>query len=303
VTTRARPLRILVTGAAGQLGSELVKSLGAHGEVIATDRTTLDLADPEAIVAAMRTQCPDVVFNAAAYTAVDAAERDEALAHAINATAPGVFAEEARRCGALLVHYSTDYVFDGRASAPYAEDAPANPCNAYGRTKLAGERAVLQSGAAALVLRTSWVYSLHGRNFLTTIMRLARERDEIRVVDDQHGTPNWSRTLARASARLVASGKPWLAERAGLYHCVSGGATTWYGFAHAIVDRMGTAVGSLSACARVSPINTAQYPTPAARPANSVLDDRRFVATFGFSLPPWQEALDECLSGIGDSRA
>jgi dTDP-4-dehydrorhamnose reductase len=283
---RERP-RILVTGAGGQVGADLARLLPQHGEVVALDRAALDLAQPDAIVATMRGVQPDIVVNAAAYTAVDLAESQRDAAFAVNARAPQVLAEEARRNGAVLIHYSTDYVFDGRATAPYDEDAPTGPLNVYGESKLAGERAVAQSGALALVLRTSWVYGLTGRNFLLTIQRLARERDELRIVADQVGTPNWSRTLAQATASLVAHGGAYLAQRAGLYHMSSTGSASWYEFARAIVGD--------ARKPRVTPIATADYPTPARRPAYGVLSTRRFRDTFGFELPDWRAALTVCL--------
>ena len=281
-------MRILLTGAGGQVGGELAKLLPAHGTVIARDRAALDLADADAIVAAMRDASPDVVVNAGAYTAVDLAERERDLAFAVNARAPEVLAEEARRIGALLVHYSTDYVFDGSAATPYDEDAATGPRNVYGASKLEGERAVAASGAAALVLRTSWVYGLTGKNFFLTIRRLARERDELRIVADQAGTPTWSRALAAATARLMAQGRHHLMERAGLYHLSSTGATTWHGFARAIVGD--------AERPRVAPIATSEYPTPARRPAYGVLATGKFERTFGFVLPAWQEALAACLA-------
>ena len=280
-------MRILVTGAGGQVGGELARLLPVHGEVIALHRASLDLAEPDAIVAAMREAVPDLVINAGAYTAVDLAEREREAAFAVNARAPQVLAEEAKRCGALLVHYSTDYVFDGTATAPYEEDAPTAPLNVYGQSKLAGERAVVASGAHALVLRTSWVYGLTGRNFFLTVRRLAAERPELRIVADQTGTPNYSRTLAEATAALVAQGLPRLRERAGLYHFSCTGSTTWHGFARAIVGDAATP--------RVTPITTADYPTPARRPAYGVLATGRFRSAFGFSLPDWREALAACL--------
>jgi dTDP-4-dehydrorhamnose reductase len=280
-------MKILVTGAGGQVGAELARLLPAHGEVTAVDRAALDLADPDAIVAAMRATRPRIVVNAAAYTAVDLAEHERDLAFAVNARAPQVLAEEARRIGAVLVHYSTDYVFDGRATAPYEEDAPTGPLNVYGASKLEGERAIAASGAAALVLRTSWVYGLTGKNFFLTIRRLARERDELRIVADQTGTPNWSRDLAEATVRLVALGPDALAGRAGLYHLSASGSTTWHGFARAIVGDV--------ARPRVTPIPTSEFPTPARRPAYGVLATDRFERTFGFCLPGWQEGLAGCL--------
>lgn len=284
-------MRILLTGTSGQVGAELAKLLPAHGDVVAMDRAALDLANPDAIAAAMRAVKPDLVVNAGAYTAVDLAERERDLAFAVNARAPQVFAEEARRAGALLVHYSTDYVFDGRATSPYEETSATGPLNVYGESKLAGEQAIAASGATALVLRTSWVYGLTGKNFLLTIRRLARERDEVRIVADQVGTPNWSRTLAAATARLVAMGTGALAERAGLYHFTSTGSTTWHGFARAIVGGAEKPV--------VTPIATSDYPTPARRPAYGVLATGKFERAFGFSLPAWQEALAACLREEG----
>ena len=279
---------ILVTGAAGQLGHELVRALAPLGEVVGVDRSQLDLADASAIVATVRRVKPVLIVNAGAYTAVDLAEQENALADAVNGVAPGVLADEAKRAGAVLVHYSTDYVFDGGANAPYDEDAPVRPLSSYGRSKLAGERAVAASGAHALVFRTSWVYGRRGRNFLLTMQRLAAARPEIRVVDDQTGTPNWCRELARATSRIASRGLPWVAERSGLYHMSATGSTTWYGFARAILADV--------ASVRVVPITTAEYPTPARRPAYGVLGTARFERTFGFALPDWRTSLAECLS-------
>jgi dTDP-4-dehydrorhamnose reductase len=278
---------ILLTGAGGQVGGELASLLAAHGEIVATDRATLDLADADAVVAAVRGAKPALIVNAGAYTAVDVAEKEAALAHAVNARAPGILAEEAKRLGAVLVHYSTDYVFDGAATTPYDEDAPTAPQNVYGASKLEGERAIAASGARALVFRTSWVYGLTGRNFLLTIRRLAAERDELRIVADQTGVPNWSRALAAATVRVVAAGPSALAERTGIYHLSSTGATTWYEFARAIVGDVATP--------RVVPIATADYPTPARRPAYGVLATAKFERTFGFALPHWRDALADCL--------
>ena len=286
MTTR-RPATLL-TGASGQLGVELARALRAHGDVVATDRRTLDVADPDAIVAAVRGARPDLIVNAAAYTAVDLAEKETAAAFAINERAPGILAEEARRLGAVLIHYSTDYVFDGERSTPYPEDAPANPLNAYGASKLAGERAIAAVGGHALVLRTSWVYGLQGKNFLVTIRRLAAERDELSIVADQIGVPNWTRALAGATARIVAAGLPALAERAGLYHLSATGAASWCDFARAIVGD--------APRPRVVPITTREYPTPARRPAYGVLATAKFEAAFGFGLPDWREALAACVA-------
>lgn len=276
-----------MTGAQGQLGRELASLLAPLGRVVATSRATLDLTDPDAIVTAMRDLKPALVVNAAAYTAVDLAEQEREQAYAINGIAPGVLAEEAKRAGAVLIHYSTDYVFDGAARTPYREDAHAAPLCVYGESKFEGERRIAAAGAQALVFRTSWVYSLSGRNFLVTIQRLAAERDELRIVNDQTGVPNWSRTLAQATARVVATGLSALAGRVGLYHLSSGGQATWYTFARAI---LADATRPL-----VKPIATHEYPTPARRPAYGVLDTTKFRDTFGFALPDWRDALAQCL--------
>jgi dTDP-4-dehydrorhamnose reductase len=283
---------ILVTGAQGQVGFELIPLLARYGDVVATDRAKLDLADADAIIEAMRDAKPALVVNAGAYTAVDRAETESALAHAVNGRAPGILAEEAKRLGALLIHYSTDYVFDGLATTPYAEAAPTAPANVYGASKLYGERAIAATGAHALIFRTSWVYGLRGKNFLLTIRRLAAERDELAIVADQIGVPNWCRALAEATARIVAAGLPAAVERTGLYHLSSSGAASWYDFACAII---GAAPGP-----RIVPIATTQYPTPARRPAYGVLGTARFEATFGFALPDWHEVLARCVASPAD---
>lgn len=288
-------MTILLTGASGQVGHELAASLASHGSVFVTDRATLDLADADAIVTTLRRLKPALIVNAAAYTAVDLAEQQPDAAFAVNALAPGILAEEAKRSGAMLIHFSTDYVFDGTATSPYREDSPVAPLSVYGASKLEGERRIAASGASALVFRTSWVYGLRGRNFLLTVRRLAVERDELRVVDDQRGVPNWCRALARAVARVVGLGSATLAERAGLYHLSSRGQATWFEFARAIVGE--------AARPRIVPITTDQYPTPARRPRYSVLDTTKFVSTFGFDLPEWRGALAECLCAPADPPA
>ncbi len=277
---------ILLTGAAGQLGFELTRALPSRGELAAFDRTTLDLADRDALVRTVREVRPQIIVNAAGYTAVDRAESEPHLAHAINADAPAVLADEARRIGAVLIHYSTDYVFDGTANTPYGETAPPNPLSVYGRSKLAGERAIEATGAAALIFRTSWVYSLRGQNFMQTMLRLAAERDEIRVVADQFGVPNWSRTLAEATATLIARGAADLSDRAGLYHMSCVGQASWWEFARAIIGDVDRP--------QVKPITTAEYPTAAQRPAFAVLATEKFQRTFGFSLAHWRDALAAC---------
>jgi dTDP-4-dehydrorhamnose reductase len=279
---------ILLTGATGQLGCELAACLAPLGNLVALDHAALDLADADAVRAALGTHRPRLIVNAAAYTAVDQAEHERDRAYAVNATAPAVMAEHARAHGALIVHYSTDYVFDGRLPHAYDERSPTHPLNAYGASKLAGEEAIAASGAHALVLRTSWVYGLRGRNFLRTMQRLGAERDTLDIVDDQVGTPNWCRTLARASAAILARGLPYAIERAGLYHLSARGSTTWFGFARAIFGERTRP--------QLRPIPTSAYPTPAQRPANSVLDTARFTATFGFALPQWRASLADCLA-------
>ena len=279
---------LLVTGAQGQVGYELVRLLAPYGDIIAADRGTLDLADPDAIVAVVRGAKPALIVNAGAYTAVDRAQTEVALAHAVNSRAPGILAEEAKRLGAVLIHYSTDYVFDGTCATPYPEDAPPAPLNVYGATKLEGERAIAAAGAHALVFRTSWVYGLRGGNFLLTIRRLAAEREELRIVADQIGVPNWCRTLAEATARIVGNGLPTAAERAGLYHLSCKGQASWFDFARAIVGDVPRP--------RVVPLTTAEFPTPARRPAYGVLATARFETTFGFTLPDWRQALADCVA-------
>lgn len=293
----ARP--ILLTGPNGQVGWELQRTLAPLGPVVAVGRDRLDLASPDSIRAAIRDIEPGLVVNAAAYTAVDRAEEEQTLAMAVNGEAPGILAEEAKRAGVALIHYSTDYVFDGTASRPYRETDPANPVSTYGRGKLAGEQAVAAVGGAYLILRTAWVYSLRGGNFLLTMRRLAGERAELRVVDDQHGSPTWARAIAEATALILAQcgaadGPGELTERGGLYHLTAAGETTWHGFAEAIVGSM-RAAGEPVACKRVLPIPTADYPTPARRPASSVLDCGKLESAFGIRLPDWEDQLRLCL--------
>jgi len=289
--------KILLTGATGQVGWELRRSLACLGEVIAPDRGRMDLADAASVRRAVQALGPDLIVNPAAYTAVDRAESEPELARAINAVAPGVLAEEAARLGAVLVHYSTDYVFDGSKAGPYVEEDAPNPLNVYGQTKLAGEEAVRASGAAHLIFRTSWVYGLRGANFLLTMQRLMRERPELKIVDDQIGAPTWSRLIAEATAQVLArvfsppaARGPRLAEPGGTYHLSCAGETSWYGFAAAIAE-----LGKLEAVPRLTPIPSSGYPTPARRPANSRLNNDRLEAAFGLRLPDWREALQLCL--------
>lgn len=283
--------RILLTGIGGQVGWELARSLQPLGEVVALDRAGFDLADPDRMRAVLRDLKPAWIVNPAAHTAVDKAESEVALATAINATAPGILAEEAKRLDALLVHYSTDYVFDGGKPTPYVETDPTCPINIYGQTKLAGEEAIRASGCRHLILRTSWVYGMRGANFLRTMLRLAQERDELRVVADQIGAPTWSRMIAETTALMLARHR----NQAGIYHFVAGGETSWHGFAEAIVAR-GHALGLIAKTPVVHRTTSAEFPTPARRPANSRLDCGRLREDFGLSQPDWRTQLGLCLA-------
>lgn len=291
--------RILVTGVGGQVGFELARSLQGLGRVVAVDRATLDLADPDRIRSVVRDVRPALIVNPAAYTAVDQAECDEEAAMRINATAPGILAEEAKALGAALIHYSTDYVFDGAKASPYLEtDTPA-PQNVYGRSKLMGERAIAAVGAAAIVLRTSWVYGARGRNFLLTMLRLAAERPELKIVADQVGAPTWANTIAAMTAHVAAQAfatddaDAWWASRSGVYHLTAGGETSWHGFASAIVER-----ANLASRPSIVPIPSSEYPTPAKRPENSRLSNDKLARTFGLVAPDWRDALELCLAGF-----
>jgi dTDP-4-dehydrorhamnose reductase len=283
-------MKVLVTGGSGQVGSEVARELHGRAEVEAFDRATLDIADPAAIAARIRDVRPDVVVNAAAYTAVDRAEDDESGARAVNAIAPGVIAEEAKRIGAFVVHYSTDYVFDGRAARPYVETDAVNPLGVYGRTKLEGERAIAASGVPHVILRTSWVYAPRGKNFLLTMLRLAGEREELRIVDDQRGAPTTSRQIARATIEIVLAKLDRAREAPGVYHATASGETTWFGFAGAIFER-----ARLPKTPRLVPIATKDFGAKAARPANSVMSNARLAETFGLALGSWTEGLDEVM--------
>jgi dTDP-4-dehydrorhamnose reductase len=290
-------VRLLVTGANGQIGWELRRSLRGVGDVLAMDRTACDLSRPRDLPGIIREAKPDVIVNTAAYTAVDKAENEEELATLVNGTAVGVIAEEARRLGALLIHYSTDYVFDGAKDCPYLEDDLPSPINAYGRSKLAGERAIGQSGGDYLILRTCWVFAARGHNFLLTILRLAQERDELSVVADQIGAPTWARYIAEATAHIVDCTCREQAEAdftSGILHVAAGGSTSWWGFAEAILDQaMGR--GRLRRRPKVRPISSSEYPRPAARPRNSRLAGARLRERFGITLPEWQQGLALCV--------
>jgi dTDP-4-dehydrorhamnose reductase len=294
-------LNILITGALGQVGHELKRSLAPLGTLTAIDMAELDLTDSGALRRFLRERRPDVLVNPAAYTAVDKAEADESLALAVNGTAPGVMAEEMARLGGLMVHYSTDYVFDGTKQSAWREDDAPNPVSAYGRTKLAGERGVEAAGGAHLILRTSWVYGRHGGNFMRTMIRLAKQRDELRVVADQYGAPTWSRTIAEGTAQAISrtwadlAGRGRAGDWSGVYHLTNRGVTTWHGFAEAIIARAPELAERRHV--KVVPIGTVDYPLPARRPANSVLDNGRIERVFGIRQVPWQDAFETCLAG------
>lgn len=296
--TTAANRKILVTGVSGQVGFELRRALQGLGHIVAADRNALNLASPASIRSCIDSVRPDVIVNPAAYTAVDQAEREPEAARAINAEAPAVLAEEAKRLGALLVHYSTDYVFDGTKSGAYREDDATNPQNVYGATKLEGEQAIAASGAPHLVLRTSWVYGQRGRNFLLTMLKLARERDELRIVADQFGAPTWSATIAALTASILAQGigsgaawSEWARTKGGIYHLTARDSTSWAGFAQAIFEESGVPTAP-----RVVSIASSDYPVPARRPANSRLDGSKLTRAFGLVPPDWQEALRLCLA-------
>lgn len=290
-------MNILLTGKNGQVGWELQRTLASLGNVIATDRKQLDLAIPDAIRKIVRKYQPDLIVNAAAYTAVDKAESESEQAMAINGTAPGVLAEEAKRINASIIHYSTDFVFDGQSSQPYTEEDKPNPINIYGKTKLAGERAVQEVGGAHLILRTSWVFGNRGKNFLLTMQRLAKEREELNIVADQVGCPTWARIIAEVTAQIfvniLSSGnKPTEAmlQKNGIYHIASAGSTTWYDFAKDIIE-----LSNIKPKPTLTPINTEDYPLPASRPRYTCLASDKVKEKFNIHMPDWREMLGLCL--------
>ncbi|HBX57841.1 dTDP-4-dehydrorhamnose reductase [Pseudomonas sp. UBA2684] len=285
-------MKILLLGQHGQVSRELQLSLRGHDQLIVRGREHLDLANPEQIRQQVRALQPDLLINAAAHTAVDQAESEPELAFAINATAPGILAEEAAALGVPLLHYSTDYVFDGSKAAPYSEDDQPNPLSVYGRSKLAGEQAIQAVGGDHLILRTSWVYSLHGRNFLLTMQRLLQERDSLNVVADQIGAPTWAGSIASTTAQLVQHWRDGRAGPWGLYHLTAQGEISWFGFASAIAEQL-RAQGKPAA--QLQTIPTSAYPTPAQRPLNSRLDCTRLQRDWTIQLPDWHSALLDCL--------
>jgi dTDP-4-dehydrorhamnose reductase len=300
--------RILVTGTSGQVGEALTRTLAPLGEILAPGRATLDLTDQASIRKVMQAFRPRWVVNAAAHTAVDKAESEPGLAFAINATAPRIFAEEARKIGAAVIHFSTDYVFDGSKSTPYVESDPTAPLNVYGSSKLAGEMALSSSDVPYFIFRTSWVYGATGKNFLRSILRLARERDRLRIVSDQHGAPTWSFDLARMTAHVishiesqaVAAGSS-LTQVAtpvsGVYHATGAGETTWYGFAAEAIAELQMREPNCR-LASVDKISSVEYPTPAKRPLNSLLDCTKLGEVFQWRMPDWRNSLSQVIAQL-----
>jgi dTDP-4-dehydrorhamnose reductase len=296
--------RILIVGCLGQVGLELQRSFAEVGEITARDRDTFDLAEPDEVRSLVRSVSPDIILNAAAYTAVDRAESEPEIARAVNAQAPATLAEEALRLGALLVHYSTDYVFNGSKADPWTENDSPNPLNVYGASKLAGEEAIRAVGGRFLIFRTSWVYGPHGNNFLLTMLRLGRERDSLIVVDDQFGAPTTSIELAKATRTIVdgvldgqfGSDSDW----SGLYHMTCSGSVSWCGFAQAIFARAKALLNGKTP--EVHPILSSDYPTLARRPKNSVLSNGKLNSRFGVRLASWDTALDEVIRKLKMSQ-
>ena len=294
-------MRILLLGKNGQVGRELEKSLAHLGELTALDRQGMDLTNPNSIRNQIRCVRPDVIVNAAAYTAVDKAESEHDLAMKVNGAAPGIMAEEAARLNALLVHYSTDYIFDGTKSSPYTEQDIPNPLNVYGHSKLAGEQIICKLASRFLVFRSTWVYDEQGKNFLNTIKRIGAQRPELTIVDDQTGAPTWGREIAQATAQAIGSylSRPDPEQINGIYHMTAQGQTSWFGFAQAAAE-YGLFAG-LAHPPALRAITSAEFPTPAKRPMYSVLSNAKLLKQFGIQLPDWRASLRECLA-VADSQ-
>ncbi len=291
-------MKILLTGKNGQVGFELERTLAVLGDVIAVDVDDCNLADAAALRALVMNVKPDVIVNPAAYTAVDNAEKNSELAFAINGRAPGLLGEMAKTLGALVIHFSTDYVFDGSKASPYVETDATGPLGVYGASKLAGEQALAASGAAHVILRTSWVVGAHGSNFAKTMLRLAKERETLNVVADQFGAPTTAALLADVTAQ-IARNRDFAAQHSGVYHCVNAGETNWCDYAKFVLDFAQRAGVALKAGPdNVVAIPSRAYPTPAKRPTNSRLDTSKFRSTFGLQLPPWQHSLTHTLKQI-----
>ena len=303
-------LKIVIVGRNGQLAWEAQQRFQGLGEVICAGRPEVDLTNIEALRAEIRRIGPSVLVNAAAYTAVDQAESEREVAMKINSDAPAAMAEEAKRLGGLFITYSTDYVFDGKNTFPYKETDPTSPVNVYGASKLSGERAVEAVGGSYLIFRTSWVYGARGKNFLKTILKLAAERPELRIVDDQEGAPTWSRDLADSTRKIIeqlvtksteekVSIGDALGNRHGIYHMTAGGSVSWCGFATAIVEEMGKSGLGKGSLAKVVPIPASDYPTSAARPQNSRLCNDKLKNIFGIALPQWRTSLGAVMEELG----
>ncbi|VAX21759.1 dTDP-4-dehydrorhamnose reductase [hydrothermal vent metagenome] len=295
-------MKILVTGSNGQLGQELATELRPLGELLLVDIQELDITNAEQVNRAVADFKPALIVNTAAYTAVDRAEEEKELAMTVNGKAPGILAHAAKKNGAGFIHYSTDYVFDGTKNSPYTEDDTPCPINWYGETKLAGERAVMKSGAPYLIFRTSWLYGTTGNNFMLTMLRLFNERDEIKIVADQRGTPTWSRVVAQTTAEIVkklhegAEFKSSLEQVSGLYHLTCEGQTTWHGFTTAIMENVKTT--GVDNLPKLIPVQTSEYKTPAKRPLNSTLSLEKVKRTFGVEIPDWRDALNLCMKKV-----
>lgn len=295
-------MRILVPGRNGQVGWELQAALAPLGTVVALDRSQMDLASADSIRRAIREARPGIIINAAGFTHVDKAESEPGLAMQVNGVAPGIMAEEAKRLGALFVHYSTDYVFEGASNRRYLEDDAPHPVNEYGRTKLAGEKAVRETGGRYLILRASWIYSARGSNFVLTILRLAREKAELPVVTDQIGSPTWARALAQATAALLAR-RNALRDHGGIFHLAAAGEASRYEFASAIIDAAREISGTAEGWAQLKAISSGEYPLPAVRPLHLVTDRSKVKAVFGVEMPHWRDQLRACLRELGLSAA
>lgn len=292
--------KILLVGENGQVGWELKRCLSSFGNLTSINRNVMDLTKPENIRDVVRSIKPTLIVNAAAYTNVNGAEDEPDIAHAVNAVAPGIIAEEAMRIRAGIIHYSTDYVYDGAKNLPYTEEDDANPLSVYGKTKWKGDLAIQASGIPYLIFRTSWVYGARGKNFMLTILRLSGEREEITIVDDQIGTPTWSRMLAEMTAQIISRGisdlPAYLKEHEGIYNMTADGKTSWYGFAREIIQKKRSKTNRK--LKRLVPVTTEDYPAKAPRPAFSVLDNTKLKSTFGLPIPAWEECLDMALEEV-----
>lgn len=298
-------MKILLTGSQGQVGWELARTLLPLGEVVAASRDQADLSDLDGLRRSIRAIKPDIIVNTAAYTAVDKAETEQEQAFLINAQAAGVLAEESAICGALLIHYSTDYVFDGRKTGAYLEGDQTNPLNVYGQSKLAGEQAIQASTADFLILRTTWVYAARGNNFVKSILRLAQEREELNIVADQIGAPTWARLIAESTAHVLRQAQQERQQggfKSGIYNLTSTGETSWHGFAEKIIELAKQQEGLTIKTQRVNPIPTSAYPLPATRPANSRLSTQRLQKHYQLALPSWETALQLCMDEIFSSK-